>query len=370
MFQIVSKTGTTAQIKMIGVVGSQSENMSAEAFAEKLEELDGMTEIEATVHSGGGSVMEGIAMVNVIRSSKAKFKVKIIGLCASMMSIIAMEADDIEMAENAHLMIHKPSGFVAGSADQLRSQAILMDNMAADFSVALSKRSGKTIDEVNSEWLQTGVDKWFTAAEAKEAGLIDRVFKGGKKVQLPKAISDLPLKEVIQAYGTIDKKNMNEVIAFLGITASASEAQVVAAIRELKVKAQRVEAAEAEAKQAKEKQTEAEAKADKAIKQAATEKIEVLVNGAVNAGKIMQGDKDRYVKLATADFDTTKELLDSMQAYVSVNGSITGANTSEKSLREKFAGKTWDDLHKSNDLAAIKASAPEFFEELKTARFN
>ena len=48
------------------------------------------------------------------------------------------------------------------------------------------------------------------------------------------------------------------------------------------------------------------------------QKVITLVDDAVKANKILPGDKDDYLKLANADFDTTKKLLDAKAPHVSV----------------------------------------------------
>ena len=65
------------------------------------------------INSPGGYVMEGLAIYNALASAKVagrKVTIHIDGLAASMASVIAMVGDEIIMADNALMMIHKYSG--------------------------------------------------------------------------------------------------------------------------------------------------------------------------------------------------------------------------------------------------------------------
>lgn len=67
---------------------------------------------------------------------------------------------------------------------------------------------------------------------------------------------------------------------------------------------------------------------------AQTGKVEKLVDDAIAGKKILEGDRDKYLKLAKADFDTTKEILDAAKPYASIEAGLTsngntGANSVE-----------------------------------------
>lgn len=56
-----------------------------------------------------------------------------------------------------------------------------------------------------------------------------------------------------------------------------------------------------------------------------TAKFEGLVDNAITAKKLAAGDRDKWIKLAKADFDTTKEMIDAMKPYESIESKL-GAN--------------------------------------------
>jgi hypothetical protein len=100
------------------------------------------------------------------------------------------------------------------------------------------------------------------------------------------------------------------------------------------------------------------------LKLAAEEaKVNNLVDGAIAAKKLAAGDRERYVKLAKADFDTTKELIDSMQAFESLEtrlsaGGSGDANGAELAELVKLSGR---ELYMGGKFERLKALSPEQF---------
>jgi uncharacterized protein YrzB (UPF0473 family) len=123
----------------------------------------------------------------------------------------------------------------------------------------------------------------------------------------------------------------------------------------------------AEKVQATEKVTKLQAKLEEQINLAKQEKVTALVDGAVTARKITADQKEHFVKLAAADFDAAKSVLDSMPA------APTAKSVVEKSAEDANAELiklTWDELDKSGKLIQLKASDPESFKAKFKAKFG
>jgi len=75
-------------------------------------DLRGVTSpnLRVRINSPGGSVFEGIAIANALRSHPANVVMQVDGIAASIASVIAMAGDRVEMAPNTMLMIHEASG--------------------------------------------------------------------------------------------------------------------------------------------------------------------------------------------------------------------------------------------------------------------
>ena len=126
-------------------------------------------EAEIEINSPGGSVIHGIEMANAIKNSKAVITAHVTGIAASMASVIACACSRIEMEEASFMMIHDPWGYTEGTADEMRKQAGVLDQMkAVIMSFYRGKFKGKTDEEIAA--LMTD-ETWYTGAECKENGL-------------------------------------------------------------------------------------------------------------------------------------------------------------------------------------------------------
>jgi hypothetical protein len=77
-------------------------------------------------------VFDGVAIYNALKRHHAAVTVWIDGIAASIASMIAMAGDEVVMPENAMLVLHDPSGLVAGTAAYMRAMAEALDRMKAD----------------------------------------------------------------------------------------------------------------------------------------------------------------------------------------------------------------------------------------------
>jgi hypothetical protein len=86
--------------------------------------------------------------------------------------MIAMAGDEVVMPENAMLVLHDPSGLVAGTASDMRAMAEALDRMKAGMAVAYRDKSGRDDREIET---LMAAETWLSAQEAVALGLADRV---------------------------------------------------------------------------------------------------------------------------------------------------------------------------------------------------
>jgi len=144
---------------------------SAKQFIDDLKSVGGK-DIVIRMNSVGGSVFDGLAIYNVLRSHKGYVNVKIEGLSASIASIIALAGDNIEMAENGFFMIHNPFGKSMGGAEDMRKTADLLDKIKQEL-VNIYATKTQLSDETISNMMDE--ETWLTSQEAKEMGFIDTI---------------------------------------------------------------------------------------------------------------------------------------------------------------------------------------------------
>lgn len=146
--------------------------VSAKQFKATLKSFGDVARINLSIHSPGGSIIEGNAIYNELLSHPAKVSVKIGGWAASMASVIAMAGDEIEIPSNAYLMIHNPWTVSIGDSETLRKDADLMDKMRESIVTAYQRHTDLSrediIDLMNAE-------TWMTGNEAVEKGFATSV---------------------------------------------------------------------------------------------------------------------------------------------------------------------------------------------------
>ena len=132
--------------------------------------------VEVMINSPGGDVMEGLGIYNLLRAEKRPVRCTVVGVAASMASVIMMAADERVMWDNAILMIHDPSGLVMGTADDMRKQADVLD-LLKTAAIAAYRRSGKSDEDLAAIMSS---ESWMLAPEALAAGFATKVIPAPK----------------------------------------------------------------------------------------------------------------------------------------------------------------------------------------------
>lgn len=167
--------GTTATLRLYDPIDSWGGDwgMSAKELVDALDELpDAVNEIRLHVNSPGGEVFEAIAVLNALRSHEARVVAIVDGLAASAASFIACGADEVVMAKNSELMIHDAWGLCVGNAQDMRDLAEDLDRLSDNIASIYADKAGGEV----SDWRAAmSRETWYSAEEAVEAGLADRV---------------------------------------------------------------------------------------------------------------------------------------------------------------------------------------------------
>nr|WP_284694871.1 ClpP-like prohead protease/major capsid protein fusion protein [Photobacterium galatheae] len=167
-FEIKASGNQAADIWIYDEIGGWG--ITARQFANDLKALGDIRNISLHIHSPGGDVFEGMAIYNLLDQHPAQITVKIDGLAASMASVIAMVGDEVQIPENAMLMIHKPWGIQGGDANDMRRYAELLDKVESTLISAYTKKTGKTSEEIAALLHE---ETWLSGAEAVDSGFAD-----------------------------------------------------------------------------------------------------------------------------------------------------------------------------------------------------
>lgn len=140
-----------------------------------LQAQDPEKEITIYINSPGGSVADGLALIDTMAALRCPIRTVCMGTAASMAALIFVSGNERDIMPHARVMIHDPliSGGVGGSA--LKLDAIARDLMRTREITAqiLSDYTGHSIEEV---YEKTANDTYFSAKEAMEWGLADHII--------------------------------------------------------------------------------------------------------------------------------------------------------------------------------------------------
>ena len=171
--------------------GAWGDYNSPKPLRDFLANVTAADEVEIEINSPGGNVVQGVEMANLIKNCSAHTVAHVIGVAASMASVIVCACDEIEMEEASFMMIHDPWGAAIGNADEMRKQAGVLDQMKA---VIMSFYRGK-FDRTPEELAALMSDEtWYTGAECLANGLKCRVI--ASDVRAAAAITSNPFKQI------------------------------------------------------------------------------------------------------------------------------------------------------------------------------
>lgn len=237
-----------AEVKLYGDIGKWFTD--GDSFSQMLDEVEaaGYTHLTIREHCFGGSVFEGNVIFNALQRTKLNVTIVIDGVAASMGCFILPAIENVEIAENAFGMVHRPVSFSGGNADDHRNDAKLLDDMERNFAKRISERTGMSEADVCTKWLDGG-DHWLNAEEMVQYGFAKKVIPATAK-----NIKDLD-KEIVVNMGfesvfgrfaaqlntensinknkkEMDKNAIIAAFALSGVTAESSDAEILAALKQ------------------------------------------------------------------------------------------------------------------------------------------
>lgn len=346
-----STSGTRGQIRIVDFISMYGQASSA-SVREIVDDFlaKGIAETEVYINTRGGSVTEAQEMTNEF-ARLPKVVIQFGALAASAGTYPATKFYT-KAYENSQIMIHKPIIFIEGNEDKVESDLIAIKNITSEYRKSYATKMKKTEAEINALWDKG--DYWMTAQQAKELGLVDEVIA----VPVPITAEDVDRMVACGCPTPPDKpkinskmENRNQIIAALKLPADATDAQIEAAVKEAQAKAEQVDALTASEKEARKREAEE------------------IVNRAIVDKKITADLKEKYLKLAENDLDSTKAVLQAMPSVTKASDHLDGSDPQGAAGREKWSLEDWQ-TKDPKGLAKMAASEPEKFEKLNAAYFG
>jgi ATP-dependent Clp protease, protease subunit len=146
-----------------------------------LQMTDPKKDIHLYINSPGGSVTAGLAIYDTIQFLTCDVNTYCIGQAASMAAVLLAAGSKSKRyaLPNARIMIHQPWGGVQGQATDISIQAKEILRLKDRLNEILAHHCGQTVEAVGRD---TDRDRFMSAAEAKDYGLVDEVVKSRKEV--------------------------------------------------------------------------------------------------------------------------------------------------------------------------------------------
>ena len=143
-----------------------------------LESEDPDKEIYFYINSPGGSVTDGLAIVDTMNYIKCPVSTFCVGLAASFGAVLLANGEKGKRfaMPNAEILIHQPliaGGGISGQTTDIKIHADQMIKTRERLTKILADRTGKPIEQVMKD---TERDNYLTAEEALEYGLIDEIL--------------------------------------------------------------------------------------------------------------------------------------------------------------------------------------------------
>ena len=147
-----------------------------------LESEDPEKEIYLYINSPGGSITDGMAIVDTMNYIKCPVSTICVGMAASMGAVLLASGEKGKRyaLPNAEILIHQPligGGGISGQATEIKIHADHMIRTREKLNKLLSERTGQSIETIERD---TERDNYMTAEQAKEYGLIDEIFYNKK----------------------------------------------------------------------------------------------------------------------------------------------------------------------------------------------
>ena len=163
--------------RIIFLVGPVEDNMASLITAQLLflESENPKKDIFMYINSPGGSVSAGMAIHDTMNYIRPRVGTVCTGFAASMGAfLLASGEPGMRVAlKNARVMIHQPSGGAQGVAADIEIQAKEILRIRHRMNELMAQYTGQSIDFIENSVER---DKFLSAMEAKDFGLVDEVF--------------------------------------------------------------------------------------------------------------------------------------------------------------------------------------------------
>lgn len=140
-----------------------------------MESTDRTRDIQMYINSPGGSVHAGLGMYDTMQLVSPDIATICTGMAASMGAVLMCAGAHGKRTALKHsrIMMHQPSAGAGGQASDIEITVNEIRKLKKELYQIISDHTGQSVEKVA---IDCDRDKWLTAQEAKEYGLVDEVL--------------------------------------------------------------------------------------------------------------------------------------------------------------------------------------------------
>lgn len=145
-----------------------------------LEKSDRSRDVHLYINSPGGNISAGLAIYDTLQYISCPIETVCLGMAASMAAVLLAAGSEGKRYALPHsrIMIHQPWGGVQGTAADIEIQAEEILSAKKILNGILAQHTGRPVEDIERD---TDRDKYLSAEEAREYGLVDEVLQPKKK---------------------------------------------------------------------------------------------------------------------------------------------------------------------------------------------
>jgi ATP-dependent Clp protease protease subunit len=142
---------------------------------------DSNRDISLYINSPGGSVSAGLAIYDVMQYVPNDVATYAMGMAASMGQFLlcAGTRGKRYALPHAQILLHQPHGGVGGTETDIRIQARQILTLKKVLADRTAFHTGQPLERIEAD---SDRDRWFSADEAKDYGLVDHVVRSANEV--------------------------------------------------------------------------------------------------------------------------------------------------------------------------------------------
>ena len=180
IWEVKNQSDNVGELLIMGDITDKSwyeEDITPKVILNDLEDLGDIDKLKVKISSYGGSVFAGINIANTIKdyaeTKDVELEGYVMGLAASIASVIATSLPKLIMYPSSMLMVHNPmQGMFYGNAEEFRKAADDLDDIRESLIVTYENKTNLDREEI-IELLDS--ESWLTAEESVEMGFADEV---------------------------------------------------------------------------------------------------------------------------------------------------------------------------------------------------